>query len=49
MARQGVSLPLLGFTTTLESALEQEGMLLDLDYPEQRIDFFVPSQQSQRN
>ncbi|PWY93952.1 hypothetical protein BO94DRAFT_612638 [Aspergillus sclerotioniger CBS 115572] len=36
------SLPLLRGTTTLESALEEEeDMLLDLDYPEQRIDFFV--------
>lgn len=37
-----VSLPLIRGTTTLDSALEQEEeMLLDLDYPESRIDFFV--------
>ncbi|KKK16554.1 hypothetical protein AOCH_004573 [Aspergillus ochraceoroseus] len=42
MARQGFTLPLLRGTTTLESALEQEeDMLIDLGYPEQRIEFFV--------
>ena len=42
MTRQGATLPLLRGTTTLESALEQEeDVLLDLGYPEQRIDFFV--------
>ncbi|PYI11878.1 hypothetical protein BO78DRAFT_465861 [Aspergillus sclerotiicarbonarius CBS 121057] len=35
-------LPLLRGTTTLGSALEEEeDMLLELDYPEQRVDFFV--------
>lgn len=42
MACRRTPLPLLGGTTTLESALEQEeDMLLALDYPERRIDFFV--------
>lgn len=42
MARQATKLPLLRGTTSLQSALEEEDdMLLDLDYPEQRIDFFV--------
>ncbi|PKY07201.1 hypothetical protein P168DRAFT_295141 [Aspergillus campestris IBT 28561] len=42
MNRQGPILPLLRGTTTFESAVEQEeDMLLGLDYPEQRIDFFV--------
>ncbi|KGO69187.1 hypothetical protein PITC_096000 [Penicillium italicum] len=42
MTRRGATLPLLRGNTTLESALEQEeDVLLDLDYPEQRIDFFV--------
>ncbi|RAK96044.1 uncharacterized protein BO80DRAFT_449641 [Aspergillus ibericus CBS 121593] len=42
MTRREASLPLIRGTTTLESALEQEeDMLLELDYPEQRIDFFV--------
>ena len=42
MTRQGVTLPLLRGTTSIQSALEQEDdMLLELDYPEQRIDFFV--------
>ena len=36
------TLPLLRGTTTLQSALEQEeDILLDLNYPDQRIDFFV--------
>ncbi|KAJ5515610.1 hypothetical protein N7527_007170 [Penicillium freii] len=42
MTRRGATLPLLRGNTTLESALEQEeDVLLDLDYPEQRVDFFV--------
>lgn len=42
MTDEAVTLPLLRGTTTLEEALEQEeDMLLDLDYPEQRVDFFV--------
>lgn len=42
MRRRGATLPLLRGNTTLESALEQEeDVLLDLDYPEQRVDFFV--------
>jgi hypothetical protein len=42
MTHQGATLPLLRGNTTLESALEQEeDVLLELDYPEQRIDFFV--------
>ncbi|CEJ59477.1 hypothetical protein PMG11_08102 [Penicillium brasilianum] len=42
MAPQRATLPLLRGTTTFQSAVEQEeDMLLDLDYPEQRIDFFV--------
>ena len=42
MTRRGATLPLLRGNTTLESALEQEeDVLLDLDYPEQRIDFFM--------
>lgn len=42
MPRQGVTLPLLRGNTTLESALEQEeDILLELGFPEQRIDFFV--------
>ncbi|KJK61059.1 hypothetical protein P875_00042703 [Aspergillus parasiticus SU-1] len=48
MPHQQATLPLLRGTTTLELAIEEEeeeeeeeDMLLDLDYPEQRIDFFV--------
>ncbi|KAJ5478970.1 hypothetical protein N7530_004479 [Penicillium desertorum] len=42
MTHRGATLPLLRGNTTLESALEQEeDILLELDYPEQRIDFFV--------
>ena len=42
MTSRNGSLPLLRGTTTCQSALEQEeDMLLELDYPEQRIDFFV--------
>lgn len=42
MASQALTLPLIRGTTTLENALEQEeNMLLDLAYPELRIDFFV--------
>lgn len=42
MTEEAVTLPLLRGTTTLEAALEkEEDMLLDLDYPEQRVDFFV--------
>ena len=42
MARETEALPLLRGTTTLKSALEEEDdMLLDLNYPDQRIDFFV--------
>ncbi|KAI2726270.1 hypothetical protein CBS147332_3157 [Penicillium roqueforti] len=42
MTRRAATLPLLRGNTTLESALEQEeDVFLDLDYPEQRIDFFV--------
>lgn len=41
MAQETETLPLLRGTTTLQSALEQEeNMLLDLNYPDQRIDFF---------
>ena len=41
MAQETETLPLLRGTTTLQSALEQEeDMLLDLNYPDQRIDFF---------
>ena len=48
MTCRGAILPLLRGNTTLESALEQEeDVLLDLDYPEQRIDFFyIAVQQS---
>ncbi|KAJ5088227.1 hypothetical protein N7456_011843 [Penicillium angulare] len=39
---EAATLPLIRGTTTLQDALEQEeDMLLDLDYPQQRIDFFV--------
>jgi hypothetical protein len=42
MIRHGATLPLLRGDTTLESALEQEDdILLELGFPEQRIDFFV--------
>ncbi|KAJ5585283.1 uncharacterized protein N7459_005083 [Penicillium hispanicum] len=42
MTAQRATLPLLRGTTTLESALEEEEDILHaLDYPEQRIDFFV--------
>jgi hypothetical protein len=42
MTHRGATLPLLRGNTNLESALEQEeDVLLELDYPEQRIDFFV--------
>ncbi|KAE8311255.1 hypothetical protein BDV41DRAFT_565942 [Aspergillus transmontanensis] len=46
MPHQQATLPLLRGTTTLELAIEEEeeeeeDMLPDLDYPEQRIDFFV--------
>ncbi|PYH97167.1 hypothetical protein BO71DRAFT_417271 [Aspergillus ellipticus CBS 707.79] len=42
MTRPGATLPLLRGSTTLESALdEEEDMLRDLAYPEQRVDFFV--------
>jgi hypothetical protein len=42
MTTSAPTLPLLRGTTTLEAALEQEeNMLLDLAYPEQRLDFFV--------
>lgn len=41
MTRRGATLPFLRGNATLESALEQEDVLLDLDYPEQRVDFFV--------
>jgi len=39
---RGVTLPLLRGTTTFQSRVEEEeDMLLALDYPEQRIEFFV--------
>jgi hypothetical protein len=39
---QAASLPLLRGSTTLEAALgREENMLLNLAYPEQRLDFFV--------
>lgn len=42
MPDEAATLPLIRGNTTLKSALEQEeDMLLDLSYPEQRIDFFV--------
>jgi hypothetical protein len=42
MTPQAPTLPLLRGTTTLEAALEQEeNMLVNLAYPEQRLDFFV--------
>ncbi|KAL5335569.1 hypothetical protein BJX70DRAFT_313637 [Aspergillus crustosus] len=42
MADTAVTLPLLRRTITCKSALEEEeNILLELDYPEQRIDFFV--------
>jgi hypothetical protein len=42
MTPEAVTLPLLRGTTTLEAALEQEeNVLLDLAYPQQRLDFFV--------
>jgi hypothetical protein len=42
MPPQAPTLPLLRGTTTLEAALEQEeNMLVNLAYPEQRVDFFV--------
>ena len=42
MTPQTLTLPLLRGTTTLEAALKQEeNMLFDLAYPEQRLDFFV--------
>lgn len=42
MASQALSFPLLGGSITLEEALDQEeDMLLDLSYPDSRIDFFV--------
>ncbi|KAG0153896.1 hypothetical protein PDIDSM_1275 [Penicillium digitatum] len=42
MTCHGATLPLLRGNTTLESALEQEDdILLELGFPEQRIDFFV--------
>ncbi|PLB49352.1 hypothetical protein P170DRAFT_408496 [Aspergillus steynii IBT 23096] len=42
MPRQVTTLPLLRGTTTLEAALKsEEDILLDLDLPEQRVDFFV--------
>ncbi|KAJ6088461.1 hypothetical protein N7486_009722 [Penicillium sp. IBT 16267x] len=42
MTRCGATLPLLRGDITLESALDQEDdILLNLGFPEQRIDFFV--------
>lgn len=42
MPCQEVALPLIRGTTTLEAALEEEeDMLLELDYPDQRVDFLV--------
>lgn len=42
MTPQAPTLSLLRGTTTLEAALEQEqNMLLDLAYPELRLDFIV--------
>lgn len=42
MTPQALALPLLRGSTTLEAALEQEdNMLVNLAYPELRIDFFV--------
>ncbi|KAL4802052.1 hypothetical protein BDV18DRAFT_147438 [Aspergillus unguis] len=42
MTSQASSLPLLRGSTTLEEALEQEeDMLLELSYPDSRVDFFV--------
>lgn len=42
MTQQGDTLPLLRGTKTVESALEEEEDILpELRYPEQRIDFFV--------
>lgn len=42
MAQETETLPLLRGTATLKSALEEEeDMLLDLNYPDRRIDFFV--------
>lgn len=42
MSGQEVTLPLIRGNTTLEAALEEEeDMLLELDYPEQRVDFFL--------
>lgn len=42
MIRHETTLPLLRGSTTLELALEQEeDILLELGFPEQRIDFFV--------
>ncbi len=42
MTSQALTLPLLRGTATLEGTLEQEeNMLLDLAYPELRLDFFA--------
>lgn len=42
MAPQAAVLPLLRGNTTFQSAVEQEeDILIELDYPEQRIDFFL--------
>lgn len=42
MAHERMTVPLIRGTTTLESALEQEeDMLLELDYPDQRFDLYL--------